>query len=77
MPFALWSRPAVLELFESPQLNPDERLNAGLKHALGSRVALRTKPKLKAATEAHMKELEQNPERIRAFFQDPRVKYAV
>jgi hypothetical protein len=39
-------------------------------------VALRTKPKLKAATEAHMKELEQNPERIRAFFQDPRVKYA-
>lgn len=60
----------------SPELNPDERLNAGLKHALGSRVALRTKPKLKAATEAHMTELEQEPERVRAFFQDPRVKYA-
>ncbi len=60
----------------SPELNPDERLNAGLKHALGSRVALRTKPKLKAATEAHMTALEQEPERIRAYFQDPRVKYA-
>jgi transposase len=31
----------------SPELNPDERLNAGLKHALGSRVALRTKAKLR------------------------------
>jgi transposase len=38
----------------SPELNPDERLNAGLKHALGSRVALRTKAKLKLATENHV-----------------------
>ena len=60
----------------SPELNPDERLNAGLKHALGTRVAIRTKPKLKAATEAHMTNLENAPERVRAFFQDPRVKYA-
>ncbi len=60
----------------SPELNPDERLNAGLKHALGSRVALRTKAKLKHATESHMKELEQRPDTIRAYFQDPKVKYA-
>ncbi len=33
----------------SPELNPDERLNAGLKHALGSGAALRAKAKLKAA----------------------------
>lgn len=60
----------------SPELNPDERLNASLKHALGSRVAMRTKARLKGATEAHMTELEATPERVQAFFRDPRVKYA-
>ena len=60
----------------SPELNPDERLNADLKHALGSRVQTRTKDKLKAATKAHMDLLEQSPERVRLYFQDPRVKYA-
>ena len=60
----------------SPELNPDERLNAGLKQALGSRVALRTKAKLKAATEQHMVDLEQRPERVQAYFGDPHVKYA-
>ena len=60
----------------SPELNPDERLNAGLKHALGTRVAMRTKAKLRSATEAHMSELEAKPERVRAYFGDPRVKYA-
>jgi len=60
----------------SPELNPDERLNAGLKQALGSRVALRTKAKLKAATEQHMLTLEKQPERVRAYFGDPHVKYA-
>ena len=60
----------------SPELNPDERLNASLKHALGSRIAMRTKAKLRGATEAHMAELEAAPERVQAFFGDPRVKYA-
>lgn len=60
----------------SPDLNPDERLNADLKHALGSRVQTRTKDKLKEATKAHMNLLEQNPERVRSYFGDPRVKYA-
>jgi len=60
----------------SPELNPDERLNAGLKHALGTRVALRTKAKLKEATERHMAELERRPDRVRAYFGDPRVAYA-
>lgn len=60
----------------SPELNPDERLNADLKYALGSRVQLRTKDKLKAATKAHMDMLDKNPERVRSYFQDPRVRYA-
>lgn len=60
----------------SPELNPDERLNASLKHALGTRRAMRTKAKLRSATEAHMTALEAQPERVRAYFGDPRVKYA-
>ena len=71
---------AQLEVFYlpsySPELNPDERLNADLKYAPGSRVQLRTKDKLKAATKDHMDMLEKNPERVRSYFQDPRVRYA-
>jgi len=60
----------------SPELNPDERLNADLKYALGSRVQVRTKAKLRAATEAHMAMLAVNPPRVMSYFQDPRVQYA-
>ncbi len=60
----------------SPELNPDERLNAGLKQALGSRVQVLTKDKLKSATPDHMKMLETRPDLIKAYFQDPHVKYA-
>ena len=62
---------AQLEVFYlpsySPELNPDERLNADLKHALGSRVLLRSKDKLKDATKAHMNMLDQHPERVRSY----------
>jgi len=60
----------------SPELNPDERLNADLKHALGSRVQVRTKDKLKQVTDEHMNMLHNNPERVRSYFGDPKVKYA-
>ena len=60
----------------SPELNPDERLNADLKFALGSRVQVRTKDKLKAVTENHTAMLAANPQRVKSYFQDPRVKYA-
>ena len=60
----------------SPELNPDERLNADLKHALGSRVQVRTKDKLKQVTTAHMDMLQNTPERVISYFQDPKVKYA-
>ncbi|MES2772046.1 MAG: IS630 family transposase [Pseudomonadota bacterium] len=60
----------------SPELNPEERLNADLKHAMGSKVPARTKAKLKASATEHMTKLEQSPERVRSFFQDQRVKYA-
>jgi transposase len=60
----------------SPELNPDERLNADLKYAIGSKVAVRTKKKLKDATNEHMEMLKQNPDRVRSYFQDKRIKYA-
>ena len=49
----------------SPQLNPEERLNADLKQEMGKRVPVRTKAKLRAAANVHM-----------AYFQDKRVRYA-
>ena len=33
----------------SPELNPDERLNGDLKHAIETRVPFRTKDKLRSA----------------------------
>jgi hypothetical protein len=60
----------------SPQLNPEERLNADLKQEMGKRVPVRSKAKLREATSAHMAMLEQSPERVMAYSQDRRVKYA-
>jgi transposase len=60
----------------SPELNPDERLNADLKHAITTRVPARTKAKLKAAATQHMMQLSANVDRVKSFFHDPRVLYA-
>ena len=60
----------------SPQLNPDERLNADLKYAIGSKVPVRTKIKLEAAATQHMQMLQENPERVKSYFGDPRCAYA-
>lgn len=60
----------------SPQLNPEERLNADLKQEMGKRVPVRTKAKLRQAANDHMAMLEQNPERVMSYFQDRRVRYA-
>ena len=38
----------------SPQLNPEERLNADLKQEMGKLVPVRTKAKLRDAASAHM-----------------------
>lgn len=60
----------------SPELNPDEQLNADLKHAIGAKVAVRSKAKLKSAAEAHMSKIEKSDQRVKAYFQDPNVLYA-
>ena len=60
----------------SPELNPDERLNADLKQAIGSKVPVRTKTRLRAAANDHMQFIAANRDRVRSYFQDPVVKYA-
>jgi len=60
----------------APELNPDERLNASLKHEIATKVPMRTKTKLQSAATVHMDEVTAAPERVKAFFRDPRVAYA-
>ena len=60
----------------SPELNPEERLNADLKQAIGSQVPVRTKAKLRAAATEHMTMLENTPERVKKYFGDKHVAYA-
>ena len=60
----------------SPQLNPEERLNADLKQEISKRVPVKTRAKLRQAANDHMAMLEQNPERVVSYFQDRRVRYA-
>jgi transposase len=81
-PVKVWvaERSEQIELFYlpsySPELNPEERLNADLKHAIGTKVPARTRAKLKAVAISHMQALEQEPERVKKYFQDQHVKYA-
>jgi len=60
----------------SPKLNPNDRLNADLNHAIGAKVAVRSKAKLKSVAEAHMTTIEKSNQRVKAYFQDPNVCYA-
>lgn len=60
----------------SPELNPEERLNADLKQAIGKKVPIRTKAKLREAANEHMTRLAQLPDRVKSFFQDQPVRHA-
>ncbi len=51
-------------------------MNADLKQEMGKRVPVRTKAKLREAASAHMRMLDNHPERLIGYFQDPRVRYA-
>jgi len=60
----------------SPDLNPDEHLNADLKYGVGSKSPVRTKKALGENAKAHMALLESCPARIQRYFLDPAIKYA-
>ena len=60
----------------SPDLNPDEHLNADVKQGVGSKAPVRTKENLKKAAENHMEMLKKLPDRIVRYFKDPAISYA-
>ena len=60
----------------SPDLNPDERLNADLKHAITTSVPKRTRQGLRKKTEEHMTMVASIPDRVKSYFKDKHVSYA-
>ncbi|MGH3515676.1 MAG: IS630 family transposase [Pseudonocardiaceae bacterium] len=60
----------------APELNPDEYLNGDLKLGVAKRAPARTKPELSKAARSHLRMLQRRPERVRRFFEHPRIKYA-
>jgi transposase len=60
----------------SPELNPDEGLNADLKQAVTRTAPARSKPQLKRAAINHMRKLSKAPARVRSYFQHPQFRYA-
>ena len=60
----------------SPELNPDERLNADLKHAITTSVPRRTRQGLLEKTTEHMNMVKSSPERVKTYFKDKHVAYA-
>jgi transposase len=60
----------------SPELNPDELLNADLKEALTKQAPARHKGDLKKAVIRHLRRISKLPERVKKYFQHALVKYA-
>jgi transposase len=60
----------------SPELNPDECLNADLKAAVTSKAPARSKAQLKKVTISHMRKLQKSPARVQKYFQHKPVRYA-
>jgi len=60
----------------SPELNPDEGVNADLKQAVPRKAPARSKQQLKRATISHMHSLAKRPQRIRAIFRHQQFRYA-
>jgi transposase len=60
----------------SPELNPDEGVNADLKQAVPRKAPARSRQQLRRATISHMRSLAKRPRRIRAIFQHQQFRYA-
>jgi len=60
----------------SPELNPDECLNADLKQAVTAKAPARSKGQLTKATLAHLRKLSKSPQRVKNYFQHQPVRYA-
>ncbi len=60
----------------SPELNPDEGLNADLKQVVTRKAPARSKQQLKRAAISHLRRLSRSPARIRSYFRHKPVRYA-
>jgi transposase len=60
----------------SPDLNPDEHINADVKCGVDSMRPKRTKEGLGEAVEEHMNMLRRTPKRIKRYFLDLAIAYA-
>jgi transposase len=60
----------------SPDLNPDEGVNADFKQAVPRKAPARSKAQLKRAAISHMRSLSRRPQRIRSIFRHPQFRYA-
>ena len=76
----LAGRAAEIEVFHlppySPELNPDEGVNADLKQAVTRKAPTRSKQQLKRALVGHMRRLSKSPHRVRSFFGHKTFRYA-
>ncbi len=70
----------ALELFflpaYSPELNPDEYLNGDLKAGVHSRSPARDAAGLKKKVRSHMTKLQKLPNRVKKYFNHPKIAYA-
>ena len=59
-----------------PELNPDEYLNNDLKTNVYSAEPARTRDQLKRKTISHLRVLQKQPQKVKKFFEHPKVAYA-
>jgi transposase len=76
----LAERRSRIEVFHlpaySPELNPDEGLNADLKQAVPRKAPARSREALKRNLISHMRQLSKLPQRVRSYFRHPTFRYA-
>jgi transposase len=60
----------------SPDLNPDEHINADVKQGVGSKRPKKNKTELRNTTEEYINMLKHSPKRIIKYFRDPAIAYA-
>ncbi len=60
----------------SPELNPDEYLNCDLKRSMGADRPTRRKGDIAKKQDKHMHLLQQNPERVKSYFNHKKIAYA-
>ena len=60
----------------SPEKNPDEYLNCDLKYGMSERPAPKNKEQLKNNVQSHMEMLQENPKRVKKYFEHIDIQYA-